>query len=228
MAITYNQTVDIGHGRGRLAPSPARSIARVDAAIGRPLDVNSAWRDPVTQQKLYDAYRRYLNGGPWAPIALPPSQSVHCRGFAVDTDDSGLRAILNRHGWYQTVFRWVNGVYTLVEPWHFEYDARRDQHINDPAPAGTGKPTTHIPEGVLKMAEMVIVTEKNNNGQPLSDKDRRAAFVNTESGFECSFSWLTLADADRWAKQVGMPAGAVRLSDEGFDKFLRRLVTVAK
>lgn len=226
MTITYDQTVDIGHGRGRLAPSPARSIARVDDAIGRPLDINSAWRDPDAQQKLYDAYRRYLNGGPWAPIALPPSQSIHCRGFAIDTDDSGLRAILNKHGWYQTVFRWVNGVYTLVEPWHFEYDARRDQHINDPAPAGTGKPTTYIPEGVLKMAERVLVTTKDNNKRDLPDSKRRCAFVNTNSGFVSVFSWLSVADAQKWASAMGLKL--VELTDSQFDQYIGDCAAVAK
>lgn len=214
--LTLSQTVDIGYGRGRLAPDAAASVRRIDAELGRPLDVNSAWRDPELQDRMYRAWVAYIDGRGPKPNhgrALPSWSSVHCKGRAIDTDDTALGRVLNAHGWFRTA---------SDEPWHYEYFSGRDNHRNKPA--GTG--TTDIPEEVFNMAEMVIVTEKNNQNQLLSDKDRRAAFVNTESGFECSFSWLTLADADRWAKQVGMPAGAVRLSDAGFDKFLGRLATV--
>ena len=134
--LNQNQTVDIGHGRGRLAPDAARSLARVDAARGRPSDVNSAWRDPKLQQQLRDAYEAYLRGGPWAPIAFTPDTSIHCRGYALDTDDHSPADVRlwNDHGWFQTVYRWVGGKLTLVEPWHFEYDRTRDRHLHDPAP----------------------------------------------------------------------------------------------
>ena len=145
MTVTRSQTVDIGGGRGRLAPAAAASLRRVDRHLGRLTDVNSAWRDPALQQQLRDAYLRYLNGGPWAPIALDPDDSVHCDGEAIDTDDgydARTHAILNEHGWRLTVYRWVNGVRKLVEPWHREYFPDRDQHRNDPAPTGGKTPTT--------------------------------------------------------------------------------------
>lgn len=72
------------------------------------------------------------------------------------------------------------------------------------------------------MATEVLVTVKDNAGKPVPDDKRRCAFVNTESGFYCDFSWLTVADADKWAKQVGMPS-ALQFSDSGFDKFIGRL-----
>ncbi|OIU88673.1 hypothetical protein [Microbacterium sp. AR7-10] len=87
---------------------------------------------------------------------------------------------------------------------------------------GASEPAAPTPKEII-MATEVIVTEKDNNGKALSDRDRRVAFVNTESGFSCDFSWLTLADADKWAKQVGMPAGALRFTNAGFDKFIGRL-----
>jgi hypothetical protein len=89
-----------------------------------------------------------------------------------------------------------------------------------------GSTTPTPPTEAFIMATEVLVTEKNNNGKALADKDRRAAFVNTESGFACDLSWMTLADADKWARQVGMPAGAIRLSDSAFDKYLGRLAAV--
>ncbi|WP_309105015.1 hypothetical protein [Microbacterium sp.] len=139
--LQRSQTVDVGGGRGRLAPDHAASLRRVDAEvralIGRDLDINSAWRDPATQQKLREAYEHYLRyGAPWAPIALEPDDSVHCKGGAIDTDDHRdprIVRILNRHGWRQTVYR--NG--RLVEEWHFERFANRDQHRFDPDPAAT-------------------------------------------------------------------------------------------
>ena len=76
---------------------------------------------------------------------------------------------------------------------------------------------------------VVIVTHKDNNNKAIKDdRYRRCAFVDTDSGFSCTFSWLAFSDADIWAKQVGMPAGAMRFSDAGFDKFIRSLASVRK
>lgn len=148
--VARSQTVDIGGGRGRLTPRAAASLRRVDRALGRPLDVNSAWRDPAVQQRLRDAYIRYLNGGPWAPIALDPDDSVHCDGEAVDSDDgynTAAVSLLAEHGWRRTVYRKVNGVWKLIEPWHFEYFHARDKHRFDPAPAGLAQtPVPAAPE----------------------------------------------------------------------------------
>lgn len=138
--LAWGDAVDIGHGRGRLAPPAAASWARIDAAFrdtfGRIADVNEAWRSPQQADENYRRYQAYLRGdGPPAPVALPASQSIHCRGYAVDTDD-GYNAtavrILNDHGWFHTVFR--NG--RLVEPWHFEYQSHRDNHRNQTAGSG--------------------------------------------------------------------------------------------
>jgi hypothetical protein len=138
--IGISGTVPINGGRGRATLQCVWSIHRIDAQLGRYLDINSAWRDPQEQEKLYQAYRNYQNGtGPWAPIALRPEQSVHCDGEAIDTDDNnaGMTRILNNNGWFHTVYHWVNGVYTLVEPWHYEYDYRKDKFFGG-IPAGSG------------------------------------------------------------------------------------------
>lgn len=141
--ITWDQAVDIGGGRGRLAPAPAASLARVDrdmrSAFGRAADINEAWRSPAAADENYRKYIAYLNGGAWAPIALPGDKSVHCFGYAVDTDDTSdaQMRIWNDHGWYWTVYR--DG--KLVERWHLEYFPGRDNHRNDPAPAGVGNAT---------------------------------------------------------------------------------------
>lgn len=143
--LAWSDAVDIGpdaagRSRGRLASDAAASLRRVDRALGRPADVNEAWRSPEQADANYDAYLAYLRGGPWAPIGLPAKDSIHCRGYAVDTDDTSdaQMRVWNDHGWFWTVYRWVNGVYTLVERWHLEYDRNRDKHLNDPTPASTG------------------------------------------------------------------------------------------
>lgn len=119
---------------------------------------------------------------------------------------------------------------------HFEFIPAKRSAVNPRpvlnaanagAPAGGGgSPVPPITKEMIDMATEVIVTEKDNNGKAIADNKRRAAFVNTESGFACDVSWLTLADADKWAKQFGMPAGALRMTDSGFDKFLGRLAAV--
>lgn len=116
--------VELGGGRGSLEEEAAKSMRRLDLYIGHLWQISEALRTWEQQEKFYQAYRSYLNGGPWAAIALSPdAPSIHQLGQAIDTDER-LVEVLNDHGWYQTVYR--NG--ELVEPWHFEYFASRDNH----------------------------------------------------------------------------------------------------
>lgn len=138
--VTESQTVPLSGSRGRLRPAAAASVARIDAALGRPLDINSAWRDPKQQDRLHAAYVRDPAHN---PLALPSTQSIHCRGTALDTDDHtpAMVRLLGEHGWQQTVYR--NG--KLVEPWHFEYDPTRDRHRGDPTPTATRRRNPDMP-----------------------------------------------------------------------------------
>lgn len=130
MGFVYEGTmVDLGHGRGWMNGPAAASLWRLDAEIGRPWGINEAGRTWAEQN---DHYQRYLREG--YPIALSPdAPSLHQRGNAMDTNDQ-MTGRLNDHGWFQTVYRWVNGVWTLVEPWHYEYFSDRDNHINEAPP----------------------------------------------------------------------------------------------
>lgn len=126
-------TTQLTGGRGWLTAPAAASLARVDADLGRDLDINEAGRSWAQQNAHYQRYLTYIAGGAWAPIALAPGSSIHEFGRAIDTDDHVHHtALLNEHGWRQTVYR--NGV--LVEPWHFEYDDTRDQHRTSGAGGG--------------------------------------------------------------------------------------------
>lgn len=121
--------VNLDHGRGWASADAAASIARVDAVLGHAMQITEAGRSKEKADANYAAYVAYLNGtGPWAPIALPGDQSVHCFGGAIDTDEGQSHVdLLADHGWIRTVYR--NG--RLVEPWHFEYFTARDNHYNE-------------------------------------------------------------------------------------------------
>lgn len=107
-------------------PSAAASWRRMEAKAGRLIDVNSSYRDYNLQMKLYLDYQRYLAGGPWAPYALHPDSSMHCKGLAADTDDQKLLKSMPDHGWRQTAL-------AINEPWHFDYFKKYDKHIGEPA-----------------------------------------------------------------------------------------------
>lgn len=140
--------VDIGHGRGWLAPAPAASLRRIDAQLGRLADINEAGRSPEQadeNRRRWLAYERYLKGGPWAPkapYALGSDQSVHCRGYAADSDDwynAAAAAVWRDNGWRQTAR--YPGNKAKDEPWHGEYFEHLDNHRFASAPAGGASST---------------------------------------------------------------------------------------
>lgn len=134
--LPWAEAVDIGHGRGRLAWDAAASLRRVDAELGRLADVNEAWRSPEKADENYRKYLAYKNGtGPAAPLALPAKDSIHCRGYAVDSDDwydAAAAAVWRRNGWRQTA-RYND---SRDEPWHGEYFPEHDQNYGKPAANG--------------------------------------------------------------------------------------------
>jgi hypothetical protein len=135
MAFTYTgEMVDLGFGRGWLSRPAAASIRRIDRQIGHPLQITEAGRTWGRQNEHWLTYKRVG----W-PIALhPDTPSEHQKGLSIDSDEAQrIIAILEDHGWRRTVYRWVNGRWTLVEPWHFEYFLHLDNHRNDPAPSGS-------------------------------------------------------------------------------------------
>lgn len=121
--------VDLGDGRGFLREAPAKSIARIDRALGHRMQISEAERSWGKQNEYWVAYQRYLVGGPWAAIALhPDTPSVHQLAYAIDSDEAQAHlALMAEHGWVRTVYR--DG--KLVEPWHFEYVESKDQHRHE-------------------------------------------------------------------------------------------------
>ena len=119
-------------------PAAAMSWRRMEARLGRRIDVNSSYRDYSAQMIAYNAYRAYVAGiGPWAPYALHPDKSMHCKGLAVDTDDQAVLKGFASHGWRQTALQ-------IGEPWHFDYFRSMDDHQGEPA--GGGSIPLPIPE----------------------------------------------------------------------------------
>lgn len=116
--------VDLGGNRGWLEEPAAKSICRIDRALGHKAQITEAGRTYERQMEHWLTYQRYGK-----PIALhPDTPSIHQKGAAIDSDE--LQRHLNLmydHGWRRTVIR--NGV--LVEPWHFEYFPQYDNHINE-------------------------------------------------------------------------------------------------
>lgn len=139
MVRSWDDCVDLGYGRGRAERSTAEAIWRIDRDLGRPADVNEAWRSPEqanANRARWLAYERYLNGGPWAPkapYALGAEDSVHCDGTAVDSDDwydSAAAAVWRRHGFRQTA-RYPGTA--RDEPWHGEHRAEWEEKTGAPA-----------------------------------------------------------------------------------------------
>jgi hypothetical protein len=102
-----------------LTPKLLRSMTRaiVDArAEGVELTITSGWRSAAHQQRLFEeAVRKYGSRERARQWVLPPEESAHVTGAAVDVGPPAgaawLRANGERYGLCQ---RYAN------EPWHFE------------------------------------------------------------------------------------------------------------
>lgn len=160
MAFVYRgEKVDLGFGRGWLDRPAAQSIFRIDRQLGHPMQITEAGRTWLEQDVHYQHYLRY-----GSPIALNPNTpSLHQKGNAADSNEAQrIIGIMEDHGWRRTVYRWVNGKWTLVEPWHFEYFEHLDNHRNDPAGGGTTpKPA---PEPKRRVRPMLEATYRAANG----------------------------------------------------------------
>lgn len=150
--------VTIRAGLTLQAPAAA-SWRRVEAKLGR-LDVNSSYRDYNTQLRAYQAYHAYQAGrGPWAPYAIHPDLSWHCKGLAVDSDDAQrYRTTLAEYGWTQTAT-------AVGEWWHLDYLASRDKHVGEVAGGGSKplpippKPDPTPPAPItINGEEMLLIT----------------------------------------------------------------------
>lgn len=188
----------------------------------------------IRGRKVYDTrvWRgvRYYRISAAGTVAVPGTSNHEVQGSrgAVDIRDTGSDAgVTNKNS---TRGRWIRANawrYGLVasgdgfnEGWHFDMLA-----IFTAVPAGGGSnpfpnPDQQIPLEVYDMANAIVaVSVKNNSNQPLADQNRRASIIDTTSGFECTFSWLGINDANAYAKAVGLQV-ALQTSDGGLDKLI--------
>jgi hypothetical protein len=130
------------HPPGYVDPRLARDFnaaRREMKRAGIELKITSTWRSSGDQNKMYQCSmsRRCRISHPGLYRALPPGQSVHEAGFAVDISGiaTGPRGskhltaqgrrivqIMERHG-----FRWRYG---LMDPVHFEADPREHGYVS--------------------------------------------------------------------------------------------------
>lgn len=130
----------------QFTPPAAASFRRAETDLGRRIDVNSTFRDPVLQLRMYNAWLAYVQGRgphPGHSRALHPDQSVHCEGNALDSDDwrtPGFITFMADRGWIRTAAG------DPTEQHHFEYQWWRDNHRNRPAGTPKPTPTPELPE----------------------------------------------------------------------------------
>lgn len=102
--------------------APAAAALGRAITAGCPVDITNSYRSPAWQQQLYTAW---LNRVPGYNFALPPAQSNHCKGIAVDVAGAML-VWMHAHG---AEYGWTPD---SNENWHFNYVATSDQHIPPP------------------------------------------------------------------------------------------------
>jgi len=119
-APAASQTVVPEPSASRLHPKLVAALARARTAaraVGLRLVVNSGYRTWAQQQQWYDAaVRRYGSDRAARRWVLPPGESTHVRGLAVDLGTPATAAWLVTHGARYGLCRAYRG-----EPWHFEY-----------------------------------------------------------------------------------------------------------
>ena len=135
-SVTVPATPPIG-----IAPTGAGQVNRLDRALrhayevarhdalaeGVDLRVTSGWRSHAEQAELFAAaVRHYGSADAASHWVLPPGQSAHERGEAIDVGPPSAAAWLDTHGvHYGLCRRYAN------EPWHFELLA---PNLGEPCP----------------------------------------------------------------------------------------------
>lgn len=130
-------------------PDAAAAFRRAEATVrsefGRGIGVNSTYRSWSHQLSMYNAWQRYLNGGPKPnhSRAIHPQYSRHVHGTALDSNDwrnTRIRQILADNGFIR------NQLHVKNEEHHFEYIRSSDKNYGQGAGAGTSKPAASKPD----------------------------------------------------------------------------------
>lgn len=112
----------------------AFTAARTEALWrhGQLIGLTSGYRDPVVQQRLFDEEVR-RSGSPASArmLVLPPAESNHVKGIALDVRPREGARWLEEHGARYDLYRIHDN-----EWWHFEYRPGQRRHATD----GLGDP----------------------------------------------------------------------------------------
>lgn len=173
----------------RLAPAVAYDFDRMAEAFhvetGLTLHVNDGGglRLEWEQQQLWDDYQRFLNGGPWAPLAAHPDDP---RAYHVETNPNGARALDlgdsgpagvgvasgtgETHAWmlknaHRFNFENEGMTFSRVEPWHKKWTGR-DPWTTPHTPTHTPTHTPSIIEGKAIPMDEIYIAVKAGAGKP--------------------------------------------------------------
>ena len=114
-AVVPTGVGDVEHLQQPMARSVQRAIAAA-AAAGVEVRVSSGWRSHVTQQSLYaEAIAKYGTPALARRWVLPPEESNHVKGLAVDVSPASGARWLEKNGVHFGLCRRYDN-----EPWHFE------------------------------------------------------------------------------------------------------------
>lgn len=174
--LPWGQAVDLGWNRGRASARAAASIFRIDAQLGRPADVNEAWRSPEQANANRARWERFKAGGPWAPYALGAEDSVHCWGDAADSDDwydPYAAAVWRAGGWRQTA-RYNDD---RDEPWHGEHFPHLDTLAGQPASTGGADMPLNNDDLIAILTAKFNVTQRGETRQVSIAQALEAVFV---------------------------------------------------
>jgi zinc D-Ala-D-Ala carboxypeptidase len=108
----------------------AFTTARTEAfwRDGQLIGLTSGHRDAATQYRMFTAEVR-RTGAPWIARmrVLPPEESAHVRGIAMDVRPTEGARWLEDNGWRYRLYRIYDN-----EWWHFEYRRRPPQRLPHP------------------------------------------------------------------------------------------------
>ncbi|TNC25853.1 D,D-peptidase/D,D-carboxypeptidase VanY-N [Amycolatopsis alkalitolerans] len=120
-------------GRAKAAFAAARTEAFW--RHGRLIGLTSGYRDPVTQQRLFDEQVR-RSGSPAAARrrVLPAAESGHVRGIALDVRPREGAGWLDEHGARHHLYRTYDN-----EWWHFEHHPGPGEPLRVPHPGARAR-----------------------------------------------------------------------------------------
>lgn len=217
MGGTVQRIVNLGGGRGFLRENAAKSLHRIDKRIGHRCQMTETLRTWAQQNAHYQHYLKY-----GSPIALSPDgppkgngPSIHQKGEAFDSDEMQNHvALAADHGFIRTVYRWVNGKWTLVERWHFEYFAERDNHRGEVVKLiQTSSGAWHLPDP--KPPVKPAIEKRDIEMRIILNKDDKDEYTRRALVGELVFQTLTPRAATREAKLWGAPVSVPAADFDG-------------